>query len=74
MYITICEDDPLIDVAGLDEAVIAMEAAGMTVSYNKFETGGHSFGIGAGTPAEGWMERALEFAKAYIEAGNIPKG
>lgn len=66
MYITVCQDDPQIDVAGLDTAVKAMEEAGMTVSYNKFETGGHSFGIGVGTPAEGWMERALEFAAAYI--------
>lgn len=67
MYITVCRDDPLIDVPGLDTAVTAMKAAGMDVSYNKFETGGHSFGIGVGTPAEGWMERALEFAGAYVE-------
>lgn len=67
MYITVCEDDPKIDVAGLDTAVAAMEAAGMTVSYNKFATGGHSFGIGVGTPAEGWMERAIAFARPYIE-------
>ena len=67
MYITVCEDDPKINVAGLDEAVLKMEAAGMTVSYNKFETGGHSFGIGVGTPAEGWMERSLEFAAEYIK-------
>lgn len=67
MYITVCEDDPKIDVAGLDSAVSAMEVAGMTVSYNKFETGGHSFGIGIGTPAEGWMERSLAFAASYIE-------
>ena len=66
MYITVCADDPQIDVAGLDTAVEAMEAAGMTVSYHKFETGGHSFGIGVGTPAEGWMERSLEYMSAYI--------
>ncbi len=66
MYITVCADDPQIDVAGLDTAVEAMKAAGMTVSYNKFETGGHSFGIGVGTPAEGWMERGLAFAAEYI--------
>ncbi len=67
MYITVCEDDPKINVAGLDTAVDAMNTAGMTVSYNKFETGGHSFGIGVGTPAEGWMERSLEFVKPYID-------
>ena len=66
MYITVCEDDPKIDVAGLDSAVTSMEAAGMEVSYNKFETGGHSFGIGVGTPAEGWMERSLAYMRAYI--------
>ncbi len=68
MYITVCQDDPQIDVDGLDTAVASMEAAGLTVSYNKFESGGHSFGIGVGTPAEGWMERALAFAKPYVEA------
>ncbi len=68
MYITVCQDDPQINVNGLDTAVDAMNAAGLTVSYNKFETGGHSFGIGVGTPAEGWMERALDFAEAYIAA------
>lgn len=67
MYITVCQDDPKIDVAGLDTAVEAMKAAGITVSYNKFETGGHSFGIGVGTPAQGWMERALAFAQPYIQ-------
>lgn len=66
MYITVCEDDPQINVAGLDTAVEAMLAAGMTVSYNKFETGGHSFGIGVGTPAEGWLERAIEFTEPYL--------
>lgn len=66
MYITVCEDDPQIDVNGLDTAVEAMNAAGLTVSYNKFETGGHSFGIGVGTPAEGWMERALLFVEPYL--------
>lgn len=68
MYITVCQDDPQIDVSGLDLAVDTMHAAGLTVSYNKFETGGHSFGIGVGTPAEGWMERALAFAAPYIAA------
>ncbi len=59
MYITVCEDDPMIDVPGLDTAVEAMEVAGVPVSYNKFETGGHSFGMGVGTLAEGWLDRAL---------------
>ena len=59
MYITVCEDDPMIDVPGLDTAVEAMEAAGVPVSYNQFETGGHSFGMGVGTLAEGWLDRAL---------------
>lgn len=68
MYITVCQDDPQINVDGLDQAVAAMNAAGMDVAYNKFETGGHSFGIGVGTPAEGWMERALEYMRTYIEA------
>jgi len=67
MYITVCQDDPQINVAGLDEAVEAMQAAGVEVSYNKFETGGHSFGIGVGTPAEGWMERSLAYMSPYFE-------
>jgi len=74
MYITVCKDDPKIDVAGLDTAVAAMEAAGMEVSYNQFETGGHSFGIGVGTPAEGWMERSLEFAGRYVAAEDASRG
>jgi len=47
--------------------VEAMQAAGVEVSYNKFETGGHSFGIGVGTPAEGWMERSLAYMSPYFE-------
>ncbi|MBR4940391.1 MAG: alpha/beta hydrolase [Clostridia bacterium] len=66
MYITVCEDDPKINVAGLDSAVEKMKAAGLTVSYNRFETGGHSFGIGVGTPAEGWMEKSIAFAAEYL--------
>ncbi|MBQ2895241.1 MAG: alpha/beta hydrolase [Oscillospiraceae bacterium] len=67
MYITACADDPQIDVPGLDRAVEAMEAAGMTVSYNRFETGGHSFGVGVGTPAEGWLERSCAFMEPYVQ-------
>lgn len=66
MFITVCADDPQIDVAGLDAAVEAMEAADMTVSYTKFETGGHSFGMGVGTPAEGWLDRAIAWMVEYV--------
>ena len=66
MFITVCADDPQINVAGLDTAVAAMEAAGMAVSYTKFETGGHSFGLGVGTPAEGWLERAIAWMEPYV--------
>lgn len=65
MFITVCQDDPQINVDGLDTAVEAMKAAGMEVSYTKFETGGHSFGLGVGTPAEGWLDRAIEFMAPY---------
>lgn len=39
----------------------------MTVSYNRFETGGHSFGVGVGTPAEGWLERSCAFMEPYVQ-------
>lgn len=66
MFITVCADDPQINVEGLDTAVEAMKADGLEVSYTKFETGGHSFGLGIGTPAEGWLDRAIEWMAPYV--------
>lgn len=66
MFITVCADDPQINVDGLDAAVEAMKAAEMEVSYTKFETGGHSFGLGVGTPAEGWLDRAIQWMQPYL--------
>lgn len=67
MFITVCADDPQINVEGLDTAVDAMRNAGMEVYYTKFETGGHSFGLGVGTPAVGWLDRAIEYMAAYVD-------
>lgn len=65
-FITVAENDWIVNVSGVDQRVQNLRNAGVDVEYRKYKTAGHGFGTGQGTDAEGWMEPAIEFWKKHL--------
>ncbi len=60
-FITVSEDDRIVNVSVVDRRFENMRNAGIEVEYRKYKNAGHGFGLGVGTDAEGWMEYAIQF-------------
>ena len=60
-FITVSEDDRIVNVSVVDRRVENMGNAGIEVEYRKYKNAGHGFGLGVGTDAEGWIEYAIQF-------------
>jgi acetyl esterase/lipase len=60
-FITVSEDDRIVNVSVVDRRVENMRNAGIEVEYRKYKNAGHGFGLGVGTDAEGWIEYAIQF-------------
>nr|WP_321269952.1 alpha/beta hydrolase [uncultured Tolumonas sp.] len=45
----------------MEQRVDALQKNGTTVEYHKYNGVGHGFGLGKGTPAEGWIFHAVNF-------------
>lgn len=65
-FVVACADDTVVGTANIDALVNEMQATGAEVVYERYETGGHGFGLGVGTNAEGWMELAIQFWQTHI--------
>lgn len=60
-FVTVSEDDRIVDVSVVDRRVEDMRKAGINVEYRKYKNAGHGFGLGIGTDAEGWIDYAIQF-------------
>lgn len=60
-FVTVSEDDRIVDVRVVERRVEAMRRAGIDVEYRRYRNAGHGFGLGIGTDAEGWLEHAVRF-------------
>jgi hypothetical protein len=60
-FAIVAEDDTTISVARVDLTIDRIRETGAAVQYVKVATGGHGFGLGIGTPAEGWITDAVRF-------------
>jgi len=60
-FITVSEDDRIVNVSVVDRRVEKMRNAGIEVEYRKYKNAGHGFGLGVGTDAEGWIKYAIQF-------------
>jgi len=60
-FITVSEDDRIVNVSVVDRRVENMRNAGIEVEYRKYKNAGHGFGLGVGTDAEGWINHAIQF-------------
>jgi len=65
-FITVSEDDGIVNVPVVDRRVENLRNAGVEVEYRKYKNAGHGFGLGVGTDAEGWMEYAIQFWGKHI--------
>lgn len=54
-------DDWIAPVRVVDRRMQALKALGVPTDYMRVEGIGHGFGIGDGTPAAGWIDRAAKF-------------
>ena len=54
-------DDAIADPSVIERRVRRMRSAGIEAELYAVEGCRHGFGLGLGTPAEGWLERALTF-------------
>jgi len=61
VFITVSEDDGIVNVSVVDRRVENLRNAGIEVEYRKYKNAGHGFGLGVGTDAEGWIEYAIQF-------------
>jgi len=64
-FITVSEDDRIVNVSVVERHVENLRNAGIEVEYRKYKNAGHGFGLGHGTDAEGWIEHAIEFWKNH---------
>lgn len=61
VYLCQANDDKTVPAKDSHDIEAALKAAGIRYIAERVETGGHGFGLGTETPANGWLERAIEF-------------
>lgn len=60
-YVWHCTGDPVVSIANSDHLVEALDQAGIACQYKVVPGMAHGWGMGYGTPAEGWFTEALAF-------------
>jgi len=65
-FITVSEDDRIVDVSVVERRVEKLRNAGVEVEYRKYKNAGHGFGLGVGTDAEGWIQHAIGFWESHL--------
>lgn len=53
----------------MENRIARLRATGTEVEYHRYEPLGHGFGLGTGTPAEGWVDLAMRFWKRVMSSG-----
>lgn len=65
-FVTISTDDPIVNLATVENRVSKMRHAGIDVEYDRYTHAGHGFGLGVGTDAFGWTEHAIRFWEKHM--------
>ena len=61
VYLVQAENDDTVPIAQAGIMEAALLEAGVRYRMDRAASGGHGFGLGSATPADGWVERALHF-------------
>ena len=62
-YMIQAENDTTVPIWNCRELAEKLETLGVPYEYELVPGGGHGYGLGTDTPAEGWVERAVDFWK-----------
>jgi acetyl esterase/lipase len=65
-FISDTADDKTVSPAAVADFAAQLKAAGVDVEFERYPTGGHGFGIGTGTSAAGWLDKAVAFWQAHM--------
>ena len=60
-YIVQAEDDPTVPIWNSSRFASLLATEEIPYCYEIAESGGHGYGLGSGTKAEGWVEKAVKF-------------
>ena len=66
-FVVVGGSDGIAPPSSMERRVAALRALGTDVEYIKFANVGHGFGIGKGTSADGWINRATTFWEKHME-------
>lgn len=65
-YLLHCKDDPLVPFSGSIQMDQALTQYHIPHIFRLSEQGGHGFGLGNGTDADGWLKQAVKFWKHFL--------
>jgi acetyl esterase/lipase len=60
-FVVVGEHDGIAPPSVMERRIAALRQAGTVVEYHKYPNLGHGFGLGTGTSAEGWIDKAVRF-------------
>jgi acetyl esterase/lipase len=66
-FITVSADDPIANVSTVDKRVQNLKNSGVKVVYERYKNAGHGFGLGTGTDAAGWLNKAVDFWRSQMK-------
>lgn len=66
-FITVSANDLIANVRVMERRVENLKNAGVTVRHERYERAGHGFGLGTGTDAAGWLDKAVDFWKEHMK-------
>jgi acetyl esterase/lipase len=66
-FAVIGENDGIASWRTMEQRVNALKAAGIDAEFHKYPNLGHGFGLGIGTTAEGWLDKAVAFWEKHLD-------
>ncbi|MBN2046598.1 MAG: alpha/beta hydrolase [Anaerolineaceae bacterium] len=68
-YVWQCRDDNAVNFDNSEVLARKLAEANVPYIHKAVPSGGHGIGLGTGTPAEGWLEEAVEFWQSQRKRG-----
>lgn len=65
-FVVVGEQDGIAPPANMERRITALRRIGTPVEYHRIPAVGHGFGTGTGTPAAGWIAKAVRFWQRHL--------
>lgn len=66
-FAVVGSNDGIASPTVMEQRISNLQRAGIDAQFVLYEGVGHGFGLGTGTPAEGWIDGAIEFWEAHMD-------